>query len=392
MNLPTSETKPDGLSTLPPSQKNRIHLVIKNASQADLADYLQVLRHLSTPALNYYLLLLLSVVLMGIGIAVWNPLIIFLAVVSAPFLSPLVGLGLSPALPSLSHAIKSFLFFLLTAAAYFATGWVASRMAYFPSSSFFRPFALLVDSNPLEWFGVILAAGLTAYWFSSQNQMYRISSAVLAYLIFIPLAFSGWQTQITFSTNALSYLMLALSRSAIALVAIAFSLWLIKLSPRRVSGWVLMAIFTFAAIFLGSQSIAPEEVQAQTVPDPTRQAPIIIVDHPMLPPSPTIVVARPTPTQLPASTPRLPTATPLPAQSPTALPIPAWVSISNGLTIRQNPDSKSARLGYALDGEKLMILGEQAQNGTTLWEKIETQDGKIGWVVANFLSRAAPSK
>ena len=108
-------------------------------------------------------------------------------------------------------------------------------------------------------------------------------------------------------------------------------------------------------------------------------------------PSPTPVIWTATP---PLVEPTAPLATETPAPTPTASPdiaVGRYVRVINtdgvGVSLRQDPDVNSARVGIGIEGEVFIILDGPRQMGGYVWWKLSDPEDEAlqGWSVANYL-------
>jgi len=106
-------------------------------------------------------------------------------------------------------------------------------------------------------------------------------------------------------------------------------------------------------------------------------------------PTPIIWTATPEPTHPPAPTPSI---TPIP--TPTASPeiaIGRYVRVSGtegaGVSLRQEPDVNSPRLGVGYEGEVFIVLdGPRPMGGYVWWLVRDPEDeARQGWAVGNYL-------
>ncbi|MFZ3071205.1 MAG: hypothetical protein WA110_08810, partial [Anaerolineaceae bacterium] len=274
MNLPTSETTPDRFNTLPPSQKRRIRLAIKNASEGELDEFLHdELQPRSATSLDYFLFLLLSAFVLFLAIVLDSPLLLLVAALAAPFNGPILGTMLSALIPSWSHFIRSLVCLIVTAAVYFAAGWLAGMVPLAKNATGDIPFTHLLQSTWLEWVILILAAGLFAWLFLRQNETPRLTSALLSYLIFFPLAISGWLLRTGMSGAWSALLLMAAARLAVTIFVGLLSFWLGGLPPRRVSGWLIFCLtvaLTVSALsgHFSSRNILSNTLALHTAPPP----------------------------------------------------------------------------------------------------------------------------
>jgi len=106
-------------------------------------------------------------------------------------------------------------------------------------------------------------------------------------------------------------------------------------------------------------------------------------------PTPIIWTATPQPTVLPTSTP-----TETPAPPPTVSPgiaIGHYVQVSGtegaGVSMRQEPDVNSARVGIGNEGEVFIVIDGPRQLGGYVWWRVRDRqdEARQGWVVGNYL-------
>jgi SH3-like domain-containing protein len=110
-------------------------------------------------------------------------------------------------------------------------------------------------------------------------------------------------------------------------------------------------------------------------------------------PSATITLSPLPPTLTPSSTPTL-TATPTLTPTLDPEPTPAWASVKpnefGGAFVRAEPDYAATVVKSLLNDFVVEILPESEQQGSTIWVKVRTQDGTIGWMVRSLLITATP--
>jgi hypothetical protein len=94
---------------------------------------------------------------------------------------------------------------------------------------------------------------------------------------------------------------------------------------------------------------------------------------PTLPASPTAAQTTPSPTPLPANT-----ATPEPRT--------ATVSSGVGVYLRAEPGTQSEQLEWLLAGTILIVLAETATAENLAWQRVQTQEGIVGWVAVPFIT------
>ena len=97
-----------------------------------------------------------------------------------------------------------------------------------------------------------------------------------------------------------------------------------------------------------------------------------------------------------------PTATPLITVTPAATPTvtamvttthDAWVIAANGLNLRAQSNVISSVIAVLPFGQHVSAIGTPSAPDTSglVWQSVRTDDGKTGWVVAEFLSTTRPA-
>lgn len=389
MSLPTSETNPDSFLRLPSDQNRQIRQIIRGAGVRDLKQFLNDLRRRSTPQLGYFMELVVSAGLLFAAILLNSYLLLFLAVVFTPFLSPLPGITSSAVIPSLSHLGRSILTLFITSAIYCLAGWLAGLAVKTSSPTSEMPFSFVLQASWLEWAMVLFSAVLLAVWFARRSEMTRLPSIVISLLVMIPLALAGWQLVFVATPTWPEILTLAFGRLLLALLALMATFWVIGLAPRKAIGWVIASLLVIMAVLAGYNVFSPQEQPAVDAISvlPTEVFPPVKPTTNL--PTHTLPAPSETPTPFPSAT---PTSTAVPTDAPTSTPAPsiARITAANGLVMRAEANTQSLILAYINYGDEVQLLGEQATWGSFVWEKIIAPNGKTGWVPNGYLVIVTP--
>ncbi len=390
MNIPSSETTPDGFTSLPPEQRRHFRLVIQNATAKEVNDYLTDLMPLCACGWDHYIFLLASAAALVLSIGLNAPILLLIALLAAPTASPLVGIPLSAMLPSWAHFFRSLVCLLISAAVYFGAGWLTGMGLTGNASEDFASFAFLLENTWLEWVLVLLAGFLFGWLFLRKDSRYRLFSAFLTGMIFFPLAISGFMFQAGADTGWLAIVLTVLSRAAAAVVLSLVGFWLSGVNPRGSAGWLILvgvlALLGLAVFgFVSQEALTPaptaEPTQAvvqQTSPAATQPAPTATA----IPPTPV-----PTRTQVKTTE---PTPTQPPTPEPTPIPVAARISSENGVVVRAEPSSKAMPVTYLNYWNEVQLLGEEVLTDTVLWQKVLVSSGETGWIVGRYLQTATP--
>jgi len=394
MNLPTSQTSPDGFNNLPPNQKRRIRVIIRSANAAEIDSFLHDdLQPKTALSPIYFVMLVLSAILLGAALAADSPLLLLAALLCAPFNSPLMGLTLSAVIPSWGLMLRSFAAFLFTAAVYFGSGWLAELLPARLTSGKGLPFLHLLQHGWLEWAALVVGSVLLAAMLIRQRETPRLASALVTALVFFPLGLAGWALQSGFPYASAGLLVLSAAYAAVALLCALITFWAAGLPPRRGAGWVLFVLtigLTVLALFgfLSTQHHLWQATALNTTPPPvgTPTQPGVVLQPTQTPLPPTATLPAPT------SAVQNPVVTALPSITPTPTLVSALIRSDSGVIVRSEPGSTASVVTYLNDLTELVLLGEREEKDGLLWEKVRLADGKIGWVSARFLITATPAK
>ena len=78
----------------------------------------------------------------------------------------------------------------------------------------------------------------------------------------------------------------------------------------------------------------------------------------------------------------------MPTATPTPTPVLALVNSELGVRMRAEADPNAEVLAYLNNLTEVELLGEEKIIGNTLWQKVRAPDGKIGWIVGQYLITA----
>ena len=387
MSIPTTETQPDSPHQAPRTQSQQVRKVLANAGPRQFQDFIDDLIRRNQLNLNSFWQLLISLALLAVGLIADLPLLVLLSAVTAPVLNPMIGLVLSAIKPSSRYFVKAFIYFLITAAAFFGTGWLINLVS--PSTispTQITGFFALKDGW-LEWGVLALTSIISVYLF-----LYRpggpsvVTSTVLAYLIFIPITMVGLLFAQGDQAAAINLLILSGARFFIGILVLLLTTWVFGFSPKGALGWLILVIVVIAAAltifeFRFSQTpfSLPESQPVRVVAAAPTEEP---AEPTQVPPTKTIV---------PTHAPQL-IATTQPTSTVASIRKAelAQVVSESGVVVRESPSTQAAIVTYINNGLQVTLLGEQVNDQGMDWEKVTAPDGKEGWVAARFLSVVKP--
>ncbi len=387
MSIPTTETKPDGLHSLPPRQRRSLRKYIETASTRDKNELLRDIARHALPQMQDYLQLLICLLLLVIGNLVGSNLVLLAGIIAIPTAKPLLSLVYAGALPSARHFGYALLGLVITLVGFFLAGWIVRDVVPINADRFLFgvDFSGIIEGG-LFWVILVVTSALTAYWFTYHEALARLSSILIGYLVLMPFMAAGQSASADFAANSLPLIMVGLSRLGLALLVMFLTTWVLGFPPRKSLGtFVAVLIFALATVSV-IEIIQREQVfiQAQA-PEP---AVVIVQTATPVPPTPTTPPPTATATSVLSPTPEL-----TPSPEPTAT-VPTYtsarVTAPNGLVIREGPSTSSYILTYVNFDELVWLTGVQEKNQGITWDQVVAPDGGIGWISTRYLEIINP--
>lgn len=387
MSIPTTETKPDGLHSLPPRQRRSLRKYIETASTRDKNDLLRDIARHALPQMQDYWQLLICLLLLVIGNLIGSNLVLLAGIIAIPMAKPLLSLVYAGALPSARHFWHALLGLVITLAGFFLAGWIVRNVVLIQADRFLSgvDFSGITEGG-LFWVILVVTSALTAYWFTYHEVLSRLSSILIGYLVLMPFMAAGQSASADFAANSLPLIMVGLTRLGLALLVMFLTTWVLGFPPRKSLGtFIAVLIFAIATVSL-IEIIQREQVSIQAQrPEPTI---VIVQTATPVPPTPTAPPPTATATSVPS-----PTLEPIPSPEPTAT-VPTYtsarVTAPNGLVIREGPSTSSYILTYVNFDELVWLTGIQETNQGITWDQVVAPDGAIGWISTRYLEIINP--
>lgn len=387
MSIPTTETKPDGLHSLPPRQRRSLRKYIETASTRDKNDLLRDIARHALPQMQDYWQLLVCLLFLVIGNLVGSNLVLLAGIIAIPMAKPLLSLVYAGALPSARHFGQALLSLGLMVAGFFLAGWIIRNVVPIQTDRFLYGVDFSRNSEDgLFWVVLVVTSALTAYWFTYHEALSRLSSILIGFLVLMPFMAAGQSATADFTANSLPLIMVGLTRLGLALLVMFLTTWLLGFPPRKSLGtFVAVLIFALATVSLIEiiqRGQVPIQAQAS---EPTL---VVVQTATPVPPTPTTPLPTATPTSVPSPTPE-----PTPSPEPTAT-IPTYtsarVTAPNGLVIREGPSTSSYILTYVNFDEIVWLTGVQETIQGITWGQVVAPDGAIGWISTRYLEIINP--
>jgi len=387
MSIPTTETKPDGLHSLPPKQRRSMRKYIGTASTRDKNDLLRDIARHSLPLQQYYWQLLICLTLLVVGSLLGSNLILLAGIIAIPMLKPLLSLVYAGALSSVRHFWHALFGLIISFAGFFLAGWIVREAAPLQMDRFLSGLDLSgLAEGGLLWAILVLVSALTAYWFTYHETLCRLASILVGFLVFLPFMAAGQSLKAGFVVGDYSLIIISLTRFSLALFVMFLTTWVLRFPPRKPFGiFIAVLIISLAAISLIEVIYSKRSLSQAQTPEPVV---VMVQTATPVPPTPTTPPPTATATSIPSPTPE-PTASPEPtATVPTYAS--ARVTAPNGLVIRENPSASSYILTYVNFDDIVWLTGVQETNQGITWDQIVAPDGGIGWVSTRYLELINP--
>lgn len=364
-------------------------------SQSERRFWLEALAHQLTPSYDFYLSSLLAGFILAAALLVQSRALMFLGILLAPYLGPVIGIALSTATGSARFLFKSILSLLTAALFFFGLGALAGALMPIVLPDSVSPVTEWNQLQLVNFLVVGVGAGLSVYRLArSPRHKPLITSAAIAYGLFPPVAVAGFSLTAFPGSDWIVPLTTGGIHLVWAIMICIVMFILLGLPPRTLSGYMLTALIIglLVAPFMspyGSRSLV-------LMVTPTRMVPVMTATS-----APTTALVIPTSTTTPRP---IPTATftstiPLtpsltPTQTITPIPTPILARISaptgGGAYLRDQPDGKI--LSSILNGNLIEVISEPVYGrNSVIWVQIRTADGFVGWIVQGLLATATPS-
>jgi uncharacterized membrane protein len=387
-----------GSSRIDESRRRRRKLLIPSGRSERML-YLNEIAKRLVPGIEFFAFSLVAGLVISAGILLDSPALLILGALLAPFMAPVIGLGFSTVIGSISFFLRSIAALIIGAALVFASGalggWTSHLFIAKPLLQAEGFTTYTVPDFLLLTIGVVLAVYLTI---RMPKQPSLVASVPLAYEIYIPVAVAGFGLTSGVSSLFLPALQVALVHIVWVILVGTITLAVMKLRPFTAFGYLLAAVIFAAALWGLVQSSAIGSAvrqQMESFATLTPKTPPILET-----PSPTKKVKTPTPqfSAVVNETP-IPTNTLAPSRTPTITitpkPTPVWAKVFSptysGVLVRKTPGFDGDYL-TSLDNESLIqVLPEVELVDGVYWSHVLLEDGRDGWMVRSLLLTATPA-
>lgn len=402
MSIPKTDQIPDDPQELSPARRRRADRGLLPDDLVEIADDIENIAHKTIPSFDFFLYSLLAAAIITASILADSPVLLVLGALTAPVMSPFIGISLGTATGSIKFFSQRLAGSLVASGFVFLVGILGGYASFVLKTPRIQ---FLIYNARISWTHLVLLIVGTVLFVISLKKQGRapiLPSVAIAYELFIPLAIAGFgfgSGQPHLWPDGLVVYGIHLAVMAIT-GTIVFMLLGIK--PLTFVGYTLGSLVAILSIIgvIGLSSAGA--VVSGKIAMPT-QVPTSTSTATPAPPTGT-----PTNTPLPPTltlTPTVPTATPspLPTQTSTITPIPtkfyAEIAVSKefvGAYIRSGPSLESERITSLLNGYVIEILNplpsidEQGRNWLNIRFLNEDGQEEDGWIIENLILISTP--
>ncbi len=369
ISLPSAEDAPEIelLSSTESQLRRRRRPARINEEKNDQDEMIENLSQKAVANLDFFIFILLSGFVIGLGYILDSPAILILGIVIVPILSPWMGTALASATGDYRLFRQTFGGILSTFIFIFLTGLIAGLVLRFiqpltSSQAFYHARLWWPDLLML-----VLGTATLIMGFIQSEEKPVIPSLMVAYELFLPISAAGFGAASGIKGLWPEAVFVFLVHMTISLVTAVLIFIYLNFRPVEIRGYSLSAIILIIGTIIvisfsgiGKMSnIKGQEIYAtpdlsKTVSQYPTSIPVISeTPQPVLPVSVTIaIINTPIPTVI------LPTFTPTPSLIPTATVIPTPVfgrirsAASDGITIKEEPGGlgfTTAQNGYLVE-------------------------------------------
>lgn len=375
------------------SRRRRTRRIIVPSGRTERSIYVNEIASRLVPAIDYYLFSILCAVVLGAAILLDHPAIYILAALLAPFMAPLVGLGLSTAVGSFKFFGQSLGGLAIGSAFVFIggllSGWISKLIPnFYPNQALFHTRFSIPDLILLA-VGTILAIYLTV---RVPKQRSLVASVALAYEVYIPIGVAGFGL----ASKMPQFFMPALRTAGINILLViligTIVLAFLRLRPFTFFGYLLTGLLVAgAAIALIMSSALKTELTVDFTPAAFSSTPTLMNSSPLT----LTETPKPATATVPIPANATPTNTLVPTRTPTVTNTPkppetwATINIEGGVYARQAPcydDTQCPKIIPAIpNNTPVQVLGT---NPEKTWAQILMDDGSKGWINIIYINFA----
>jgi len=404
MSLPKSDQIPDDPQDLSPARRRKAQRGLLPDDLVEIANDIEDLAHKTVPSFDFFLFTLLSAAIITVSILADSPVLLVLGALTAPVMSPFLGIALGSATGSLKFFTQRLAGSLVAGGFVFLVGILGGYATFVLNSSRVE---FLIYNARISWTHLVLLLGGTIFavlGLRKDGQTPALPSVAIAYELYVPLAIAGFgfgSGQPHLWPDGLVVFGIHLAVMAIS-GTIVFMLLGIK--PLTFLGYTLGSLVTIISIVAVIGLSSAGAVVGGKIAMPTQEPTATLTATPLppsatptqtpIPPSPTLTATVPTATNTPPPS-------PTPSITPKPTPFYAEIAVSKefgGAWIRSEPSFNGPKLTSLVNGSVVEILDpapsfDEESNYYWLHIRFVNEDGQEqdGWIIEGLLLISTPS-
>lgn len=403
MSIPKTDQFPDDPEDLSPARRRRADRGLIPEDLIDIGDDIENLAHKTIPSFDFFLFSLLTAAIITASILADSPVLLVLGALTAPVMSPFLGISLGTATGSVKFFSQRLAGSLVAGGFVFLVGILGGYATFVLKTP---PIQFLIYNARVSWTHLVLLIAGTIFSVVSlkkQGQTPVLPSVAIAYELYVPLAIAGFGFGSGQPHLWPDGLVLFGIHLAVLAITGAIVFMLLGIKPLRFIGYTLGSLIAILSIVgviglssagavVGGKIAMPTQIPT-AADTATPEPPTYTPTETPIPPTPTVSPTVPTATATP-----LPTATSTETPQPT--PFYAEIAVSKefaGAYIRKEPSLDSQILTSLVNGSVIEILNpspsfdEQGRNWLNI--RFVNEDGleEDGWIIENLLLISTPS-
>jgi hypothetical protein len=393
MNFSKIEQTPDNPDELPPARRRRARRLLAPLDADERADFIAHVAHRASPSFDFYLLSLVSGVILTAGLYLDSPSVMVLGAALAPLMAPVVGVALGTVVGSGQLFLRSLAGMIIGCALIFLSGYLGGAFLYPGEDAGLTQAVIHAQVSWLNFLVLGVSAILTtAAIAQAKNDPNRLilalPSVALAYELYLPLATAGYGLGGRIPHLWPDGLVVFALHLAWSILLGAITLAILGFRPLTLFGYTLGGAVALVGIVLalGLSSISAVVGANLGLPTPTPTLTPTFTLTPTLTstPVPPTATLTPTLTLTPSPTPTL-------TLTPTPTPILAIVraDLDEGVRFRAEPGGET--IGFLTNGALVILSAETAEEAGITWVRVQTLDGARGWIVQSLVALVTPT-
>ena len=221
---------------------------------------------------------------------------------------------------------------------------------------------------------------------------------LLSFEILFPLAVAGFSFPLGVSRLFPGALLVSLTHLGLAVFFVTVTFFIFGFAPKKRGGWLFLllpALLIAGGLVLSLPGI-PGFAAAKNIPSATPNSTRLPSNTPLPPATSTMTATLPVSTHTATLT-LTQTISPSDTQTPTLTQTPqpttfyAIIDAQQGVVIRESPTFDAPVAGYLNDGDAIEILDLITSEEGSLWYRVTTPDGQVGWLLASLTNTQTPT-